>query len=508
MNYKHIIGCLFLAGSLSVSTTSCSDWLEVDMEDSILENTLFSTNEGFLTALNGVYSMLNSTSLYGGALSMHGIDIMAQYYNVPSGTTHTYSYFSSYDYDSDEFDKFSNSLWSSMYSQLANVNLLLENCDAPGAALLPKYYPVVKGEALALRGMMHLDLLRLYGPAYSDETASRECLPYQEDSKRTVQPLLSSEVFLGKVIRDLEEAASLLKESDPVVTEGIKDGVVSDDGLDSYDMSYRQLRLNYYAVETLLARAYLWKGDKAKAYDIVKNEIIAKSETEQLDVFPWMPKADVQKTIDAARPDYLFSSEVMFSLYNMSRKSLYNAYFSPSVTGSNRLFFVGSSEAGEDSKLKSFYDDDNDIRKRMWSFEQGESSGDNSICLMKYKDFSVSDNESDTLTYRYMIPLIRKSEVYLMAAECAEDPVDAARYVNTLRTQRGAASVEITAENKQDYITREFAREEVGEGQLFFYYKRLGMDKLISGTSATGTYSMTLDNYVVPLPSNETDQRN
>ena len=78
MNYKNIIKCLFVAGTLSVSTSSCSDWLEVDMEDSILETTLFSTNEGFLTALNGVYSSLNNSSLYGGTLGMVGIDIMAQ----------------------------------------------------------------------------------------------------------------------------------------------------------------------------------------------------------------------------------------------------------------------------------------------------------------------------------------------------------------------------------------------------------------------------------------------
>lgn len=507
MNYKHIIKCLFLAGSLSVSTTSCSDWLEVDMEDSILENTLFSTNEGFLTALNGVYSSLNNTSLYGAALSMQAVDIMAQYYNVPAGTAHTYSYYSTFNYTDSYFDDASNALWSNMYSLIANVNLLLENCDAPGAAILPKYYPIVKGEALALRGMMHFDLLRLYGPIYSSETASQECLPYQEDSKRTVQPLLSSEAFLAKVIRDLEEAASLLKESDPVLTEGVKDGVMSDDGLDSYDMSYRQLRLNYYAVQALLARAYLWKGDKTKTYEIVKNEIIAKSETEQLDVFPWMGKEKVQGTITKERPDFLFSSEVMFSLYNMSRKSLNDSYFSSSAASNSRLYFIGSSEGGDDSKLKTFYDDDNDIRRQMWKLEQGESSGDNSICLQKYKDFSVSGDEADTLTCRYMIPLIRKSEVYLMAAECADNLTDATKYINALRTQRGAASVELTAENRQDYITKEFAREEVGEGQLFFYYKRLGMDKLISGTSATNAFSMTIENYVVPLPSDEKDQR-
>ena len=339
MNYKNIIKCLFVAGTLSVSTSSCSDWLEVDMEDSILETTLFSTNEGFLTALNGVYSSLNNSSLYGGTLGMVGIDIMAQYYNVPNVINqHNYYYWSGYNYTDNNFDNASNSLWSNMYSLIANVNLLLEKCDEPDAAILDRYYPLVKGEALALRGMMHFDLLRFYGPIYSDATASQECLPYQEDSRRTVQPLISAEEFLNRVIRDLDAAAELLKECDPVLTEGVKDGVLSDDGLDSYDWSYRQLRLNYYAVQALRARAYLWKGDKATAYDIAKNEVIAKSETEQLDVFPWMDRTTVQETIENSRPDYVFSDEVMFSLYNMSRDNLYDNYFSASVNANNRRY--------------------------------------------------------------------------------------------------------------------------------------------------------------------------
>ena len=51
-----------------------------------------------------------------------------------------------------------------MYTLIANDNLLMEKCDEPGAAILERYYPIVKGEALALRAMMHFDLMRFYGP--------------------------------------------------------------------------------------------------------------------------------------------------------------------------------------------------------------------------------------------------------------------------------------------------------------------------------------------------------
>ena len=178
------------------------------------------------------------------------------------------------------------------------------------------------------------------------------------------------------------------------------------------------------------------------------------------------------------------------------------------MNANNRLCFVGSSETGSDSKLASFYDDTNDIRRRMWSFQEGETSGDNAICLVKFQDFSVSSESGDTLTYRYMTPLIRKSEMYLIAAECTDDITEAATLINTVRNVRGAVSLDVTPDNKQELITREFAREVVGEGQLFFYYKRLGMTSIISGTSASGSASMSVDSYVIPLPSDEEDLRN
>ena len=47
----------------------------------------------------------------------------------------------------------------------------------------------------------------------------------------------------------------------------------------------------------------------------------------------------------------------------------------------------------------------------------------------------------------------------------------------------------------------------IGEGQLFFYYKRLGKEVMISGTSTEEDYNMILSNYVWPLPKAETDKR-
>ena len=73
---------------LVTSFTSCADWLSVDMEDSIMENKLYETNEGFLSSLNGVYAKMNEN--YSSTLTMGAIDVMAQYYDVSKNSTHTY----------------------------------------------------------------------------------------------------------------------------------------------------------------------------------------------------------------------------------------------------------------------------------------------------------------------------------------------------------------------------------------------------------------------------------
>ncbi|MBR0523997.1 MAG: hypothetical protein IJK09_03460 [Prevotella sp.] len=73
------------------------------------------------------------------------------------------------------------------------------------------------------------------------------------------------------MLTDLDEAERLLKLSDPCVENGLDDSTNQDNFL-----SYRQLRLNFWAVKALKARVYLYTGDTAKAYQEAKAIIDAK----------------------------------------------------------------------------------------------------------------------------------------------------------------------------------------------------------------------------------------
>ena len=79
-------------------------------------------------------------------------------------------------------------------------------------------YNIIQGEALALRAMLHFDMLRLFGPVYSRNPEATS-IPYYTSEVLSPEPLLPASEVMTKIIQDLQEARILLNE-DPVKTEG------------------------------------------------------------------------------------------------------------------------------------------------------------------------------------------------------------------------------------------------------------------------------------------------
>ena len=107
-----------------------------------------------------------------------------------------------------------------------------------------------------------------------------------------------------------------------------------------------------------------------------------------------------------------------------------------------------------------------------------------------------------------MMPLIRMSELYLIAAECETDVQKALdNYFNPLRFSRNCVNQNAIDEDAlKNLIRAEYVREFIGEGQLFFYYKRLNV-KVLHSYSENADLDMDAAKYVVPLPLSETDFR-
>ena len=91
------------------------------------------------------------------------------------------------------------------------------------------------------------------------------------------------------------------------------------------------------------------------------------------------------------------------------------------------------------------------------------------------------------------IPLFKLSELYLIAAECA-DGEDAYWYLNQLRNHRGLSSIEHT-KDIESYIYQEYRREFLGEGQLFFYYKRKLYDTVAVSYTHLDVYKRQIYEY-------------
>ena len=94
--------------------------------------------------------------------------------------------------------------------------------------------------------------------------------------------------------------------------------------------------------------------------------------------------------------------------------------------------------------------------------------------------------------------------MYMIATEVTEDPEEATDYLNTLRVNRGLR--EISSTQVEQSLEAEWLRELYGEGQLFFYYKRMNASSILSAFSG-GNVNMNDTKYVLPLPQSETDFR-
>lgn len=473
-----------LAVTAAILTCSCGKWLDVQPYDEIAEEDLMSTEAGFRQLLNGIYIELNDDMLYGGALSVEMIEIMGGAYEMGSdgAVWGNYSDIASYRYGTEYWRTRLNETWNKAYELILDCNLLLAGIDDRKDIFSGEGYYIVKGEALALRAMLHFDMLRLFGPVYS-RNPHAAAIPYYTEYDGTPHAVLPASEAAALVIADLNEARVLLS-VDPVRTEGTRMEGPSGGATDAF-LCYRNLRLNYFAVCGLLARAYLWTGDKAEALKYAEEVISAGNEG----VFPFVDRSLVTGSPDD--PDRIFSSEVLFALTDSQRETIFDSYFDPSRLPN----YVFTMEGGLFSDVIYGGMDTGGSRYDYRYLSGWRTTGGKSY-FYKYSDMVNTGDIRNT-----MVPLIRLGEMYLIAAECQSDDISGGlSYVNTLRSNRGVAML---AELTRDLLQYEYIRELYGEGQLFFMYKRMFTRVLFSADGENPQASDAI--FTVPLPQSETE---
>lgn len=479
------------------TSISCNKYLDVQPVDRLLDKQVFSSETSIQKALNGIYISVATSNLYGSLLTATTLDVMAQYYNIPSNNHFVSA--SRYNYlDGASLQSDMSAIWANTYTAILNANQFIQGVSGvSGDVLLQDEKNILLGEAYGLRAFLCFDMLRLYGPIYSTDSASA-LVPYPVLPQTASSPLLPANNFIDSVTRDLQTAENLLVK-DPIIQYGVQP-------IDNIDITgnffkARNRRMNYYAVKSLLARVYLYRGDKTNALQNAMDVIGIAAK-----VFPWSPETVSRAGI--SNPDRIFSSEIIFGPENTLRDNLYQNYFAAvNAQSANTANINGATLlAPLSDRLSAIYENqENDYRLRSsWAIDR--TAQYNFKTFTKYAPLTA-DYSGAYLVYRNIQPLIRLSELYYIVAESSNDQVQAVSYLNTVRKNRGLVNaVPVTADLTNE-ITKEYKKEFWGEGQLFFYYKRKNFTAIDDGAASSGSKSMNKSTYVVPLPLGETQYR-
>ena len=465
---KNIYIVLMLIAAMA--TSSCKKWLEVKPKTEVEASVAFRNEQGYKDALTGVYLDMTANGLYGKELTFGMMDVLAREYTTVNGAS--YGGYETFNYAQDSLKTKIDASWAKMYNVVANTNSLIMNINSADPALFSaSTMNIIKGEAYGLRAFLHFDLLRMFAPAPSSAGgATALAIPYVETIEPKATPIATVTEVLTKIQADLAIAAEALRGTDPILQGKTSTGYLRD----------RIYKFNYYAVKALQARVYLYAGDRTNAL-ICAREVITSGR---------YPAAQQANIINGN--DRLFQDEIIFALNINNIAATATNYFSRTSTS-----LLGKSAANYLAEMDNASSD--------YRLIYLTSTADVTSILFPTKLVPLA---SGIAFYGNKMPVIRVSEMYYIAAECLKDtdPQAAVDYLNYVRLNRAQTTVipaTYTAAQIQNEIFKEYRREFICEGQLFYYYKRVN-SPTIAYTTATGSNAV----YVFPKPDQEIEYGN
>ena len=439
--YK-VMGCAILAASLS----SCvNDWLDVAPSDGTDADAALTSSSDLDAVRTGMYKALKGNSsfvdYYGQQFFVYG-DVHAgddyQYNNIGGSNRASFYYDMNYQTAS-EFNT-STVSWQSPYVVIGRANRII--AAAEGGKLSDAVEAKAKieqyaAESKVLRALAHFDLVRIYGKPYTEDQGASLGVPLVTGVLEfNAKPARSTvaEVYT-QVVKDLTEAIS----SNALATE-TKPGYVS-----------------VWGAKAILSRVYLNMGDYANALSVAE---------------------DIIKNSGAA----LWTRDQYFKAWDASTPNESEFLFRLNVAGSkdnNDLNGIGNLQQRDGYKemvaTKKFVDmltsDPKDVRNNMFlpatAPKEVEAYGTNKVFLNKLR------GQGGNLRNVTIVPIIRLSEVYLTAAECAfrnNDKTKAVEYLNDLVKNRTTTKASLaTVDNiTLERILIERRKELIGEGQRYF----------------------------------------
>ncbi|WP_303011830.1 RagB/SusD family nutrient uptake outer membrane protein [uncultured Bacteroides sp.] len=456
-----IIRKIYCVPFLAILLMSSCSWLDVAPSNEVNEEDLFSEGSGYRNALNGIYLKLAETSLYGSNLSYGFIEVLGHQYILDNlKTTSSYYKAAQFQYDDTDVKSIISNLWTNGYNVIASCNNLIYNVSNADSEIfegLEMEKNMIWGEALALRALVHFDILRMFAPSMETDDG-KAYIPYVDAYPVISTTYYTNAEILEKIETDLTEARKLVATCDVeqhpewllsklrMLGKGTTDELPED-----VFYAFRGYRLNYYAITALMARVYMWKKDYKAAFD--KAEEVIKASYNDEAYFGFVNSGELDE-------DMKDSQNLLFAL---SRTTLLDEYKPFTNSSSDNLFLFSGSD---------IYGDADD--------ERGSTSLLGTVSGAQYSKKYLIEEGS---TGYDMIPMLRLSEIYYMTGEYYarnNNFEEARKALDVVRSSRGIMLNLPTISSLDGFYTelvKEVRKEQMAEGQLYFLYKRLNMKK-------------------------------
>ena len=344
---------------------------------------------------------------------------------------------------------------------------------------------MIHGEALAIRALMHFEILRLYAPSVAEDDG-KLYIPYFDKFPSVVEPYQTVSTILGRVEDDLLNAKALLKEvdlsDDAILLMTLnyrRNGGSGMSGSNNYIdpfINFRLFRMNYAATTAILARVYSYAGKAKEAYDQA-TEVIEMTDADGNLLFDFTDFTEF-----GTKPK--MSDDLIFSLSNTKATEYWTTFYE------------------NEDKLGLYYDDYDEIlmenaNDRRWMPDGGAIYADYDTEYMAFSKKFMDEASIDPIEKR-ILPVIRLGELYYIRGEylAQTNPEAAVQELETVSTARGCTPGNFSwVASEEDYrnaVLQDARKELIGEGQLYYFYKKYNI-KPDSDTD-----------FVFPKPLNET----
>ena len=207
----------YILCALALPLLGCSDFLDVNPKGEVFDKDMFESAEGYEDALYGIYAELGSQQYLYSDYMFWIPEVLS--INVTL-SDNAMSNMAIGEWSKSTASSLRNDVWKTVYKTINHINNIVSHIEKGGDHEFP-HTPLYKGEALALRALLHFDMLRMYGaPIWADEASKARAIPYVSKYSFDITKFSSLDEAYEKIIADLKEAEKCLAEDETLVETG------------------------------------------------------------------------------------------------------------------------------------------------------------------------------------------------------------------------------------------------------------------------------------------------